>query len=201
MIGRDAAVLERRRHLILAHETETARAIAVRIVEKPALSVWMILIPLVFLHYMQRHRTFKHGVEAVTQDLLRTRREALELACGAATAPNTPGGPPGSVRAAETAEIAALAEHYRRLLNAEGRDYAALVRSAYGDAGAYARVIDDLMRAERAVLSAANVECDGMRDLSPLVEALERARTDLRMHQLTAIFGEEVAAPRATDAR
>jgi hypothetical protein len=190
LIGTDAAALERRRQLILEHETGTARAIAVRVVEKPALSVWMILIPIVLLHYMHRHQTFKQGVEVVTKELLGTKLEALELACGTATASEIAGEvPAGSVRAAEKAEIAALAEHYRRLLGAQGDDYAALARHAYGAPEAYGRAMDRIAQAEHAVLAAAALQCEGMRELSQLSDTLERAREEVRRHQAKAIFG------------
>lgn len=191
-----AAAVERRRAIILAHEAELARAIAVRVVEKPALSVWMILIPLVFLHYMQRRHTFKQGVEAVAAELLRTKREALELACtGATPLANVANDRLASVRAAETAEVALLAQHYGRLLVAEGADYGALVREAYGNSPqAYDLAMQQIAQAELEVLAAAGEKCSGMADMAELVGALERARAEVRLHEARRTFGDESGA-------
>jgi hypothetical protein len=186
------AGIEARREAILAHETETARTIAARVVDKPVLSVWMILLPLTLLYYMQRHQTFKQGVAAVSEELLRTKRRALDLACRAPSAGGAIEAEEDervrAVRAAEAVEVDLLAGHYRRLLEAEGADYPALVREAYGTPDAYGEFLQRLEEAERAVTRAAHRASGDSEDLAQLVERLERALSEVRAQQAGAIF-------------
>jgi hypothetical protein len=194
----DPARLEERRRAILAHETAVASSVASRVVDKPVLSAWMILIPLLFLHYLQRQRVFRQGVRGVADALLRTRRRALEIACSGA------GGGSGAherepacgedddriraLHAAQQVEIDLLARHYRRLLAAQGDDYRALVRNAYGDDGAYRHMIETLRAAEAQLEAAAlkaRRDADGRAEL---FMRLERARADARMAELRLLY-------------
>ena len=45
---------EEKAKMILDHEEWFAESLAIKIVEKPTLSVWMILIPIVFIYYFYR---------------------------------------------------------------------------------------------------------------------------------------------------
>jgi hypothetical protein len=191
--------LEQRREAILAHEIATARAIAARVVEKPALSVWMILVPLVFLHHMQRQQVYRHGVSDVAEELLRTRRRALDFACRMMAGDEQVEGPGAAVpdadepirriRAAEQAEVAVLVRHYSKLLSAEGRDYRTLAQRAYGDAAAYARVLEEIAEAEGEVSAAAFRAQREMDGSAELFQRLEVARSQLRAAELEALFG------------
>ena len=196
----NAATLKRRQAIAI-HEIETARAIAARVVEKPTLSAWMILIPLVFVHYLQRRQVFKSGVTAVAESLLITKVRALDQACAALPAGGTiPATAPAgttddnervrAIRAAEAAEVTLLAAHYERLLQTGDDDYAAQVRHAYPDAETYRELQEHLQRAEHEVARAACATTDSsIGDAADLVERLARARSDVRREQFHAIYG------------
>jgi hypothetical protein len=194
----DLAFLERRRQIVIEHETAVARAVAARVVEKPALSAWMILIPIVFVHYLQRRQVFKRGVIEVSEELLRTRRRALEHACRQlsgdagvqADAPSVePDGRLRALRIAEEAEVRLLTRHYGRLLLGRGDDYGALLRSAYHDAAEYRALLDELTRCERAVSTAALEVVGDIEERAGLFQILAQARWDVRMAELKAAFG------------
>jgi hypothetical protein len=189
-------VLEQRRSAILSHEFAAAQALATRIVEKPALSVWMFLVPLVLLHYMHRVRVFRQGVKHAAEGLLRARRRALDLACaelgraGDASEPwplHTPDGMQ-ALHAAQEAEVSMLVQHYRRLLAAPGDDYHALARAAYGSAEAYRETLNALEAVERRI-NAAAVEANGAERPAELFERLQHARYAVRTSELILLFG------------
>ena len=47
--------------LILEHETRFADAVGRGVIEKPPLNIWMILIPVIFVHYFYRLNKYADG--------------------------------------------------------------------------------------------------------------------------------------------
>jgi hypothetical protein len=188
-----ADAIEQRRRSILAHETAVARQIAAQVVERPTLSVWMILIPLLFVHYMQRQQVFRRAVAEVSDALLRSRWRALDLVCARVVCDDEPGASEEDdgirrLRSAQDAELALLARHYSKLLAVDGSGYPALVRRAYGTADAYREQLNVLQTVERRVSAAAY---DARRDESSaeLLQRLERARLQAQSRELELTFG------------
>jgi hypothetical protein len=188
-----ACAIERRRRLILAHETAVAGTIAGQIVDKPTLSVWMILIPLLFVHYMQRLQVCRRAVAQVSDALLRSRCRALDLVCESFVS-DTEGGAGEedarirTLRSAQEAEVALLARHYAKLLAVDGNEYAALVRRAYGTGDAYRELLDELRTIEHRV-SAAAYDARAEASSAELLQRLERARLQAHSRELELTFG------------
>ena len=188
-----AGGIEQRRHSILAHETAVAREIAAQVVDRPTLSVWMILIPLLFVHYMQRQQVFRRAVSQVSEALLRSRGRALDLVCARVTCDIEPAAGEEDerirrLRSAQEAELALLTRHYSKLLTVDAGEYPALVRRAYGTADAYRELLSELQTGERRVSAAAY---DARRDESSaeLLQRLERARLQAQSRELELTFG------------
>jgi hypothetical protein len=202
-VGAALTTLEANYRLILDREERFARAVAVRVVEKPQLSVWMLLIPIIFLHFMHRMQTFKAGVETCSREFLYTRKRALDLAFDAVQRglPSVPAaaipaeegdgqasGKVAGIRAGQLAEIRIFAEHYLRLFRTEGDTYEALVKSAYGSPAVYARFLGELEQAEKEVNRAALHALGSEQHLADITSKIESAAKTLRREEAQAIF-------------
>ena len=191
-----SGAIEQRRRAILTHETGLARALALELLERPALSAWMILIPFLLLYYMQRQQAFKDAYAEISEALLRSSRRALDLACAHVCGESAQREPVccdnaqtiRELRAAQDSEVMLLAQHYEKLLSAEGEDYRALARHAYGDASDYREMLERLQAVESAVNAVARrISAEAGR--AELFERLERVRSEARSREVELIFG------------
>lgn len=131
--------LDRKRALILDQELAFANAIGAAVFEKPRISYWMVLIPILFLYFVYRMQKFKTGRIQFDQDFMVTRRKAMEIAIEGIETGNRPdidaiareSGLRDVLENPYAAWLGALVEHYTDLLSATGDSYDALVRSAY----------------------------------------------------------------------
>jgi hypothetical protein len=193
--------LERKYAAILAYESARAHRIAVAIVEKPALSVWLILVPILFLHYMHRHQKFKAGVEACAREILSTRRQALEaaraqLSGDAPTALSNPA--PATekaeaIRSAQAQEVILLERHYERLLQVDGEDYDTLVARAYPEESEYASFLQLLQHTEQEVNRRVLEASGDTPAAADLVSRLEEAQREVSMQEARRVFGHASA--------
>lgn len=79
MSHQECLVLEDKLKTILAYEDKIARNITARVLEKPELSVWMILIPIVFVPFMQQYQRYKDSAKAFNEGYLYTKKIAIDL--------------------------------------------------------------------------------------------------------------------------
>jgi hypothetical protein len=178
--------------------------VAVRVVEKPQLSIWMLFIPIIFLHFMHRMQTFKAGIEACSREFLYTKQRAIDLAFetvqrGAAQGVDTTAMPAeegeavgpdkaAEIRARQREEIRLSTEHYVKLFRADGGTYEALVRNAYANRALYSGFLDELERAEKEVNRAALHALGGDEHLAEITAKIEAAANILREQEARAIF-------------
>jgi len=80
MTNQEQVIIDENYKSILAYETRTAQIIAASVLEKPELSAWMILFPIVFVPYMQRHRRYKESKKGFRTGYLYTKEIALNTA-------------------------------------------------------------------------------------------------------------------------
>ncbi|MBC7355551.1 MAG: hypothetical protein H5U09_05045 [Desulfomicrobiaceae bacterium] len=192
-----------RQALVLAAEETLADRLAQAVLPRPKPSVWMILLPPLFVFFaldMQRH---KKEAKIFADGFLFTKRLALKLAGeaaaqgGAAPAvvfPDPPSeiGTPAAwerIRAAQAKEVALLQEHYGRLLAAQGATYAGLVQGAYGTPGEYLAFCNALRQAEAAVNACMLEEIHTTAAAKEATAAMENALEELRLEQMRRIFG------------
>lgn len=194
---------ERKYELVLAREEQFARMVATRVVDRPELSVWMILIPLVFLHYMYRHQKFQAVVEVFSEELMFTKKAALEAAfeinkSGVSKAEALAGCFPAQqheistkadeVRRRQLQEINLLTDHYTRLFAAEGDSYQSLLRDAYPTRSRYTEFLKQLQQVEKKVNRAAiNAfgQAEGFPEIMSRMEAVTEA---IRLEETKKIF-------------
>ena len=159
-----------KQEIVARHERRFAGELTESVLEKPELSVWMILIPFLFIVFMQRQQKFKQLGDTFLRGLLYTKNHALEaaarLVAGVSaqtveeeTACKVRKNPDADtllqqVYQAQLSEITLLTEHYRRLLSTQAADYAAMVREAYRP-GVFQLFLVELAQRERLVNEAA----------------------------------------------
>ena len=133
---------------VLNREKSFANSVAAAVIRPKPLSVWEVLIPVIFILGFMKSRQER---EVFSQNLMFTKNMALEAAYKmvrdgraveevmadidertrelVATAPD--GIYSEQIRREQFKEIRLLIDHYSRLLNADGADFKALVTAAY----------------------------------------------------------------------
>ena len=149
--------------VIHAHEERFAYNLAKEVVKKPEVSVWMILIPVLFVHHMFRVSQYKKSVRSFAENILEARQKALEkayqeAAAGKRIAYTLDDYFPGVLLSSKAEKILAdkqvrviriLNEHYLALLQARGKRLGELVKSVYRSSGEYRRFLDRLADSEK----------------------------------------------------
>ena len=191
------ATIEQKRQFIEEHEERFAGALASAVIEKPQLSFWMILIPIIFVYYMYRIPRYAEGKKRFTEHYLMSRKSALHEA--AASILN--GSEPDAARLAASNDIpldvqplmkdliAVLIAHYAGLLRAEGSDFDSLVRSAYRDRTAFLLVMNRLSEAERKLYATLSGRLEQDQEGSDsAVRTIEQESERMRREEAERIF-------------
>lgn len=189
--------LERNYHIVTAHEQRFAFVLGSRIIPRPRLNVWMILIPIIFVYYFYRFNRFTTGRKEFADHYLVSRNRALDAALQAAKNRR----PPDIDPIVEKAELPAdalnsyrsllevLTEHYRELLQAEGADYNSLVRSAYRSRADYLLFCNQLNRVEKQLNAALKPHMDPeTAHFDETVRGIEQESEALRRQEADEIF-------------
>jgi hypothetical protein len=78
--------LEERHALIWQHEQVVAYDLAKALIQKPKVTVWIILLPLLFLFFMQDLKKYKNGIRSFVDGFLKNKKIGLDLAYQASQA-------------------------------------------------------------------------------------------------------------------
>ena len=189
---------------ILSHEISVARSVAATVVRSKPLSVWEVLIPIIFILMFMKTREER---EVFVQNLTFTKRMALEAALKMTrdqqsmdevmapvkeqtrelvdTAPN--GIYSDRIRMEQLKEVRLLIDHYCRLLKAEGADFRSLLLSAYPTFTGYSRFLKQLREAESQVAAAARNTLGARADTDTLAK-IETAVNNLRIKQAEEMY-------------
>jgi hypothetical protein len=159
--------------ILLEKEQSMARKMALSLIRPKQLTVWEILIPVIFiLNFVQR----KNSREVFMQNQMSTKKMALDAALDmkkkdlskdtvlaqidSRTKELVASVPEGiysdDIQQQQLNEVDLLIDHYDRLLNADGTDYGSLVTQAYPTAADFSSFLEALHLAEKAVMSAAH---------------------------------------------
>jgi len=158
--------------IIMEHERSTARAISGSLIQSKPISVWEIMIPVIFILNFAK---IKQSREVFVQNHLFTKNMALKAALNMfkkglskqdimdsieSQTQKTLSSVPDSIysdeiRREQLKEIELLVDHYRKLFRADGEDYAVLVIGAYQTRENYAAFFEQLKVAENDVMMAA----------------------------------------------
>ncbi|GAB4389586.1 MAG: hypothetical protein Kow0025_15870 [Thermodesulfovibrionales bacterium] len=189
---------DRKAVVIMERETWFAHALAGEVLDKPKLSIWLILIPILFVFYFEQQRKYTQGRRAFAENYLKVRRRAVEAAAGGLQK----GEPPDAMEVALSSDLpeatrrhyapvlSLLIGHYTALLGAEGEDYAALVRAAYKGREAYLDFFGRLNRAEHDLFEALRPRLEETSEgVADIISRMEDASERLRLDEAGRIFG------------
>lgn len=152
-----------RKQWIADQERSFAWGLARRVIDIPRLSMWMVLIPIILVYHMYRHKNALKGRSAFVEHYLLSRTRSLEEAYHALAEQRLPDidgvvaravDLPETARPAYRSWITVLIQHYNDLLQASGSDFRALVHRAYHTRSNYLMFINQLNQLEKNLNSA-----------------------------------------------
>jgi len=192
-----AADLDQNRDLILGEERRLAGHIAREVVDRPVLTVWMILIPVFFVFYFFQLKRYKSGLRNFSSNFLRTRRLVLDAVHAAERGRGSidtgelvaVSDSPAEVKEEYREWVLALAEHYQALIRAEGVDYEELVVGAYRKKTNYRLALTKLTRTEDVFNRALCTHIEGdAQSIASVVEAMQKSIGEARRARAAEIF-------------
>jgi len=200
-------VLDTKYEKILSQERSLAKTVANGVIGQNPVGVWDVLIPIVFLF---NFLSFKRARETFALNFMFTKKLALEAAfnmikrelnkeeamtqikdkTSQILASDKKGIYSVKIRQKQMREIELLIDHYYRVLNAEGKDYATMVKNTYKNRKDYAAFIMQLEQVEKEVNRAAT---QTLRTSSApdIVSKMEEATDRMRAAEVERIFGGE----------
>jgi cell division protein ZapA (FtsZ GTPase activity inhibitor) len=182
---------------ILEYENQFADTLAVQVLDKPKLSLWMVLIPFIFIFYMYDLQKFKAGRKTFAEHYLVSRIRALDEAAEVVTRNKEPdilklaglSDVPVDIRGHQAEVLALLVNHYVILLRSDGEDYESLIRSAYRDQTNYLLFINRLNQAEKKRDSALQPHLQKTHeDIESVVNTIQQQSEKLRRESAQMIF-------------
>jgi len=198
-------VLDTKYENVLVKERSLANTVARTVIEQPPLTAWEVLIPIVFLYNFLR---FRRAREIFVLNFLFTKKLALEAAfdmmkkgetreaamarvkekTGQVLASDQKGIYSSKIRQRQMREIELLIDHYYKLLNAEGKDYATMVKNTYPDRKDYIAFVEQLEQVEKEVIRAAT-QTLGNSSASGIASKMEETTERIRRAEIETIFG------------
>ena len=198
-------ILDKKYENILAQERALAKTVASAVIGQTPVTVWDVLIPIVFVFNVLK---FKRAREVFTLNFLFTKKLALQGAFDMVKKGQSREDALGQIRG-QTSEILAsdkkgiyskkirqkqvqemelLLDHYSRLLNADGKDYASMVKHAYRTRQNFSAFVKELEGIEKEVNRAAS-QTAGTASAPDIVSRMEETAGRLRAAQMETIFG------------
>lgn len=182
---------------ILHAEALFAKKLALKVIDKPSLSVWMILIPVIFVYYFFRCQRFSSGQKQFTENHMISIRHALNEAVAVVENDKKPD--PGSlasmsdvpeaIRDNQAAVYKVLIEHFVDLLRSEGESVDALTRRVYQKRTHYLLFLNQLNRLEKDRNTALKpLLYEKTEGVNEVVERIEKFSETLRREMAEEIF-------------
>lgn len=191
------ASLKEKSDLIRSNETTFAYSLSQIVIEKPKISVWMILIPIILVYHMYRHKTYAEGCKAFAENFLITRNRALEAAVSSivkgdplsASSVVKEANIPESTRKDYAEWVRVLMTHYKDLLLCEGDSFDALVRSAYKNKINYLLFLNILNKSEKRFNSALKPHLQATtKGVGEIIDRMEKGSEKLKHQEADRIF-------------
>jgi len=188
--------LARKQELILEQERAFANALGAAVFDKPRISYWMVLLPILFLYFVFRMQKFKTGRMQFDQDFMVTRRKAMAIAIEGAETGRRPdidaiareSGLRDALEKPYAAWLQALVEHYTDLLSAAGDSIEALARSAYRTRTDYLLALNRLGTVEKEFYAALKHQMSTTEGAADVITTLEEQSRQLRRELAERIF-------------
>lgn len=188
--------LERKKAMILERELAFANAVGSAVFEKPKVSFWMILVPLLFLHFIYRMQKFKNGRIRFEQEFMTTRRRAMDLAVEALEAKVKPNldqiaresGLTDALERPYASWLKALVDYYTDLLTANGDSFESLVRSAHRNRTDYLLALNRLNAVEKDFYAALKPQMAATEGAAVIIATIEEHSRRLRREMAESTF-------------
>lgn len=160
--GELVSLLSEKGRVIFEQEQEFAEILAARVLHKPKVVVWMILIPFLLVLYLNDLKKYKEGRKDFIEHYQITKKKALEEAISAIEEGReldvTPlagkADLPEIARQPYTELLSILTEHYMMLLKTTGRDYGSMIRDVFHNQTNCLLFFSQLNQAEKALNNA-----------------------------------------------
>lgn len=189
--------------LIWNQENQFAYAVAKQVLEKPKISVWLILMPILFLYYAHKIQQYKAGVHGFGKGLARSKILALDSALEEVKTGKKDesynetfvskelGNSPNvmRVRDMQVAEVELLKAHYQKLLRERGASYQAVIKKAYKTGGEYRFFLNKLAKAEEDVHDAVLRAYHPTEQAQSVTRKMQKIIHALREEEVRKIFG------------
>jgi hypothetical protein len=189
--------------LIWNHENQFAYKVAKQVLQKPHISVWVVLMPILFLFYAHKIQQYKAGIHNFSKGLMRTKILALDSALEEINTGSkekevrnnfVSAEPETSIEVMQVhnrqlAEFELLKVHFSKLLYQKGTSYQALVRQAYQTSDAYRLFLNQLAQIEKEVMEAVLQAYHPKEEDRAVTLKMQEAMQVLREEDLTAFFG------------
>ncbi len=183
--------------LIWAGEKRFAYALGSAMLDKPKISIWMILIPIIFVYHMFRIQKYAEGRTRFAEQYLISRKRALRATVRALESGQLCDIPhlvkqanvPEDTRSEYTVWIKVLCEHYADLLRAEGDSIDALVKSAYKNRNNFLLFLNHLMDSEKRFNTVLSPHLQATtEDVEEIIARMEKASGELWRKEIERIF-------------
>ncbi|WP_372682117.1 NF038143 family protein [Desulfosarcina sp.] len=193
----DTPTLSHKRDLILDDEKRFAAQVSAKVIDKPRLDVWMILIPVFFIFYFWQLKRYAKGRKTFAEKFLITRQRALDEALQSAENGQHPdierlvqaSDVPAETRHGYRPWVTLLVEHYRDLILAQGSSYPALVKSTYKTRTNYLLFLNRLNQVERDFDAALKPHLEKTTEnVNGIIKLMEESVTSLRRQLAESIF-------------
>jgi zona occludens toxin (predicted ATPase) len=188
--------LERKKELILQRELAFSNAVGAAVFEKPKVSFWMVLVPLLFLYFIYRMQKYKNGRMKFDEEFMTTRRRAMNLACEAVETGARPdidriareSGLTNALEKPYASWLRALVDLYMDLLAANGDSFESLVRSAYRNRSNYLLILNRLSAVEKEFYAALKPHMTATEGAAAVIATIETQSQQLRRDLAESIF-------------
>ena len=180
-----------------AHEQRLANFVARKVIDKPELSIWMILIPVIFVYFFYRLKKVTEGRKEFAYNFMITRRRALDAAYDGLESGHSPdpdqlcrmSSSPAATYGEYAEWLNILLRHYKDLMTADGDSMEELIRSVYRTRANYLLFLHQLHRAEKQFNAALAPHLgDSIKEVEIIVKAMERQSEAYRRKEAEEIF-------------
>ena len=189
--------LNEKKSWLLESERKLAFAVASRIIDKPPLSIWMILVPIFFVYYFYRLQRYSSGRKEFVKHFLVSRERAINEALSAIQSERRPdslklcrmSSVPTQIYSEYRDWLEVLIDHYMDLLQARGDCFEDLIKAVYKNKTNYLLFINRLNTVENKFNTALKPHLpDTIDSANSIVAAMETYSTKWRRNQAESIF-------------
>lgn len=188
--------LEENRILILDEELAFAQAVGASVVDKPKVTFWLVLIPILFLYFVYRMQQYKKSRKNFADEFMITRRRAMDIALEAIHSQRKVDVQgvewikelPSALRKPYVSWLEALVEYYKDLLVQRGEAFADLARSLFRNRSEFLLALNRLSIIEKDYYSTLKPLMKGTEGALDVISNMENTSRTLRRELAERIF-------------